>query len=241
MSQCQHPKMFKEDKGTLFLNFGKEEKEIDLACFSTDGSTLLTVREVGVASIWDTTSCAQIGEIRPTSPLTGTEMGGAGGARFKVYIESVALNNDGTLALLGLNDGTAGIFSTQNGVRLSTFHPPDTQPAESCRAIRAVAFSSDGKLALVGFLHRAVGVWNTGDHTLVQFLSNPYSDRLFTVPFFEETITTSVAASKDNCYVFAGFADMTATLWKLDSRKVVFKAFQHLEDILDVWVEAKII
>jgi len=237
MSQFQHPKMFSDSEGNLFLNFGEYGHEVELACFSADGTKLLIVKEVGVASIWDVASRAQIEEIRPTSPLVGREGASPLGNDFRIFIESVALNNDGSLALLGLNDGTAGIFSTQNGNRLSKFYPPGTNPAEEWGVIRAVTFSSDGSLALVGFPRRAVGVWNTYDHTLVQFLTGSHSDRLFGRPFVRDTLTSSVAASKDSRYVFAGFADMTATLWKLNSGEVVFEAYQHIEDIVDVWID----
>jgi WD40 repeat protein len=239
MSPYQHPKMFSDNQGNLFLNFGEYGQEVELACFSADGTRLLTVKDVGVASIWDVASQTQIGEIRPTSPLVGHEGSSSFGADFKVFIESVALNNEGTLALLGLNDGTAGIFSTQNGDRLSKLFPPNTNPAKNWELIRSVAFSPDGSLALVGFHRRAVGVWSTSDHTLIKFLTSPQSDRLFGIPFVRETLTTSVAASQDNGYVFAGFADMAATVWKLDSGEVVFHAHQHVEDITDLWIDDK--
>jgi WD40 repeat protein len=239
MSQYQHPKMFSDSKGNLFLNFGEYGHEVELACFSADGTKLLTLKEVGVASIWDTASREQIGEICPTSPLVGREGASPFGSNFKVFIESVALNNDGSLALLGLNDGTAGIFSTHNGERISKFYPPEPNPAEEWKVICAVTFSPDGSLALVGFHRRAVGVWNTVDHTLIKFLTSSQSDRLFGRPFVRDTLTTSVAASRDNCYVFAGFADMTATIWTLDSGKVVFEAHQHIEDIINLWIDGK--
>jgi WD40 repeat protein len=237
MSGIQHPKMFSDNKGNLFLNFGEYGQHVELACFSADGTRLLTVKDVGVASIWDAASQTQIGEIHPKSPLVGREGSSPFGSDFKVFIESVALNNDGSLALLGLNDGTAGIFSTQNGERISKFYPPGANPTEGWKVIRAVAFSADGSLALVGFDSRAVGVWSTVDHTLIKFLTSPYSDRLFGRPFVRETSTTSVAASQDNCYVFAGFGDMTAILWKLGSGEVVFEAHQHVEEIIDLWLD----
>ena len=188
MSQDQHPKMFSDNIGNLFLNFGEYGHEVELACFSADGTRLLTVKEVGIASIWDVASQTQVGEIHPTSPLVGREGASDFGSNFKVFIESVALNNDGSLALLGLNDGTVGIFSTHSGERIAKFYPPDTNPAIDWGVIRAVAFSPDGSLVLVGFLSRAVGVWNTLDHTLIKFLTSPYSDRLFSKPFAREII-----------------------------------------------------
>ena len=72
----------------------------------------MTVLDVGVARAWDVGSRTQVGKIRPTSLLTGKQGLTICKAGFAVFTESVALNHDGSLVLLGLNDGTAGIFST---------------------------------------------------------------------------------------------------------------------------------
>jgi WD40 repeat protein len=236
MDQLQHPKIFRDDEGNLFLNFGEYGHEIELACFSTDGTTLLVVKEVSVAVVWDVASRVQVGEIHPTSPLVGRTDASPVESQFRVFIESVALNTDGSLALLGLNDGTAGVFSTRDGNRLSTFHSPEIHPAAGWSVIRSVAFSSDGSLALVGFPQRTVGVWSAYDHSLVRVLTGSYPDRRSGTPFVRDTLTSSVSASKDNRYVFAGFVDMTATLWKLDSGEIVSEAYQHVETVLDLWV-----
>jgi WD40 repeat protein len=230
-----HPKIAVDDKGDLLLNFGRYGQEVELASFSSDGSRLVTVKEVGTATVWDVASLTPIIEISPASPLAGREGIGTWTGGFEVFIESVALNGDGSLALLGLNDGTAGIFSTKSGERLSTLYPPGTSPAEKWSVIRAVAFSPDGSLALVGFAHRALGVWNTSRHALVRFLTGFHSGRLFRVPTVRDTLTSSVAASANNRFAFAGYADMTATLWDLPTGEAVFEACQHAEEILDLW------
>lgn len=237
MSEIQHPKIYydSEDR-TLYLNFGEYGREIELACFSGDGTRLLTVKDVGVASIWDVASRTLLQEIRPTSSLAGREEASPFGSKFVVFIEAVALNNDGSLALLGLNDGTAGVFSTHDGTRLSTLYPPNTTPAEKWGVVRGVNFSPDGSLALVGFPRRSVGVWRVHDGTLVQFLSGFHAERLFRQPFVRDTLASTVAASHNNQYVFAGFADMTATLWNMTTQEVVFDAYQHVEKILGFWV-----
>jgi WD40 repeat protein len=236
MDELQHPKMFGDDEGSLFLNFGEYGQQVELACFSSDGTTLLVVKEVGMATVWDVASRVQVGAIHPTSPLVGRADASPFGIEFKVFIESVALNPDGSVALLGLNDGTAGIFSTRDGNRLSTFHLPDANPAEGWCVMRSVRFSLDGSLALVGFPRRTVGIWRTYDHTLVRLLTGSHSDRLFGTPVVRDTFTSTVTASNDNHYVFAGFVDMTATVWSLDSGEIVFEAYQHVENILDLWV-----
>lgn len=70
---------------------------------------LLTVKEVRLARIWDVTSCGQVAEIRPRSPLEG-QLGVAPTASpFQVFIESAALDRAEHI-LLGLNDAMAGVF-----------------------------------------------------------------------------------------------------------------------------------
>lgn len=54
MAEQQHPMMKVDDSGNLWLNFGEYGQEVELACFSKDGSRLLTVQEVGVAKVFDT-------------------------------------------------------------------------------------------------------------------------------------------------------------------------------------------
>ncbi|HMO21954.1 MAG TPA: hypothetical protein PKC98_13440, partial [Candidatus Melainabacteria bacterium] len=88
-----HPKMRVDEKGDLWLNFGEYGQEIEVASFSKDGSRLLTVEEVDVAKIWDTTTKEQVGEIRPTSPLSGkveSPLPVLPTQDFKVFIESAA-------------------------------------------------------------------------------------------------------------------------------------------------------
>lgn len=229
MSALEHPKIRHDSLGNLFLNFGEYGQEIELAAFSSDGAKLLTVQQVGTALIWNVASGLLTGQIKPSSPLEGTEKTAPVTGGFKVFIESAALSSNGTCALLGLNDGTAGIFSVETGERLSTFYPPDEKPAQDWRVIRAVGFSQDDSLAVVGFYNRSVGIWSVRDGSLIRFLNGQHADRLFSKPFVRDTMASSVAISQDNQYAFAGFADMTAAIWKLKSGECVFEAHQHVE------------
>jgi len=234
MKLPKHPKIQQNDVGDLFLNFGEYGQEIELACFSSDGTKLLTVKDVGLAEIWDLSSNALLRRIKPTSPLEDSDKAPTS-RPFKVFIESVALNPDGTLALLGLNDRTARLFSVESGDELTVFYEPDKQPSADWGVVRAVNFSPDGTLALVGFYGRSVGVWRVSDKTIVRLLTGLYADRLFHKPFVRDTMVSSVSATIDDRYVFAGFADMTATVWDLETGDVVFEAHDHVENILDVW------
>ena len=136
MLPIKHPKIFHDVQGNLLLNFGQYGHDVGLAAFSGDGTMLLTVQQVGTASIHDLSTGELICNIRPTSSLEGKKGLTIYTAEFRVFIEAAALNPDGTHALLGLNDGTAGIFSTASGERLSTFPLAQmTQPGETSLAV----------------------------------------------------------------------------------------------------------
>jgi WD40 repeat protein len=231
----QHPKIQTTPEGTLLLNFGDYGQQVDVAAISGDGRRVLTVRDVGTAQIWDAASGEQIGELRPDSPLCGTTGTAPMGDEFEVFIEAAALDRDGSTALLGLNDGTAGIFRVADGSRLATLHPPGKPPATEWGVIRAVAYSPDGTLALVGFPGRAVGVWSALGDRLVAFLAAPAGSKLVGRPFVRDSLVTAAAASADGRWVFAGCMDGTATIWELSTGEVVLEALEHAEDVLAVF------
>jgi WD40 repeat protein len=225
---------------TSRLSIKDHDHSIEIACFSADGSRLLTVREVGVAQIWDVASGSRIGEIRPTSPLEGRLDLGPWAGPFRVFIEAVALNHNGDLALLGLNDGTAGVFSLPDGSRLSTLHAPDTEHASSVQLVRAVTFSPDGSLVAVGFRSRSAGVWKTPGDELLRFLRKPGPGRWVTGRWWpRNTLVLSLSISEGNRYLFAGCGDTTATIWDLHTGVIVFDAFEHAEEILDLFVQGE--
>lgn len=239
MAFPKHPKIQQNDKGELLLNFGEYGQEIEVACFSGDGTRCLTVQEVGIAKIRNVDSNELVAQFQPLSPLEGSEEKSPMKGGFQVFIESAALNQDGSLALLGLNDGTARLYSVETKKEILTLNEPNTEPSQDWSVIRAVAFSPDGSLALVGFFSRSVGVWNVKEKTFVRLLSGSHENRLFKKPFVRDTMTSSISATDDNKYVFAGFADMTATVWNLESGEPVFDAYNHVEKILDVWCDGE--
>ena len=116
---------------------------------------------------------------------------------------------------------TIGFWRTHH-VGTDGVDPQWKQMLQEFKVIRVVTFSPDCSLALISFHRRAVGVWSTSDNTLIKFLTSQHPDRVFGGPFVHDTLTTSVTASNNNCYIFAGFADMAATVWKLDSGEVIF-------------------
>jgi WD40 repeat protein len=233
MDDHQHPKMKVDEAGNLWLNFGQYGQEVELACFSKDGSRLLTVEEVGVAKIFDTESSELISEIRPTSALTGNAKSPTT-SEFEVYIEAAALNTDGKLALLGLNDGTAGVFEVSTGKRLSTLFQKDAPP-EHWELIRAVNFSNDSSMALVGFYDRTVGVWDTTGEQLIARLRPDNAELYYSKDAWgRESLVSSVAASADNRYVFVGCMDFTCSIWDLEIKETVFTATEYKEEIICV-------
>lgn len=233
MDDHQHPKMKVDEAGNLWLNFGQYGQEVELACFSKDGSRLLTVEEVGVAKIFDTESSELIGEIRPVSELTGSDKSPTT-REFEVYIEAAALDTDGKHALLGLNDGTAGVFEVATGKRLSTLFQKEAPP-EHWELIRAVNFSNDGTMAIVGFYDRTVGVWNNTGEKLIAQLCPDNAEMYYSKDAWgRESLVTSVAASADNRYVFVGCMDFTCSIWDLEKHETVFSATEYKEEVITV-------
>lgn len=233
MAEHQHPMMKVDESGNLWLNFGEYGQEVELACFSKDGSRLLTVEKVGVAKIFDTETSELVGEIRPVSDLAGSDKSPTT-KEFEVYIEAVALDSKGELALLGLNDGTAGVFEVSTGKRLSTLFQNETPP-EHWELIRAVNFSNDGSIALVGFYNRTVGVWNnTGEQLLAKLRPNS-ADLFFSKEIWgRDSLVSSVAASADNRYVFVGCSDYTCIIWDLEKQKPVYTATEYREETINI-------
>ncbi len=229
-----HPKIQHDEQGNLLLNFGDYGKSIEVASFSGDGSKLLTVQEVRVAKIWDLASGNQVGEITPTSPLEGSKSGPTA-SPFIVFIESSALNSDGSLALLGLNDGTAGVFRVSDNKRLSVLQVKEGE--YSWGVIRAVNYSHDGSLAVVGFFGRKIGIWDSIGENLVAMLSPKETDRLFGTSFVRDTMISSITVSQDNHFIFAGNADMTACVWDLRTKTTVMEAYEHAEKIIQIHVK----
>lgn len=226
-----HPKIQKDDFNNLLLNFGDYGEEVEVAAISGNGRRILTVREVGIARVWDAESGDLIAEIQAESPLSGTKDTAPVGGGFKVFIESAALNRDGSYALLGLNDGTAVVFDVDGGPTMqSILHPPNQAPGTQFGVIRAVKYSTDD-LAVVGFSRRCVGVWSTDGSKQIAFL-DPVSDRLVGSPFVRDTLISSVDVSADGRYVFAGASDMTAFIFDIESGNVVFEATEHAEKII---------
>lgn len=231
MAEHQHPMMKVDESGNLWLNFGEYGQEVELACFSKDGSRLLTVEKVGVAKVFDTETSELVGEIRPVSDLAGSDKSPTTKA-FEVYIEAVALDSKGQLALLGLNDGTAGVFEVSTGKRLSTLLQNETPP-EHWELIRAVNFSNDGSLALVGFYNRTVGVWNTTGEQLIAKLRPNSADLFFSKELWgRDSLVSSVAASADNRYIFVGCSDYTCIIWDLEEQKPVYTATEYREETI---------
>jgi len=232
LKRPDHPKFRMGADGTLWLNFGAHGQEVEVASISGDGRRILTVQQVGKARIWDSESGTLVGTVCPDSPLAGTTGSYPTAEPFKVFIESAALNKDGSLALLGLNDTTAGVFRVADGVRLAVLHPPGEKPAAEWGVIRAVAYSADFSLALVGFEGRRVGVWSEDGRHPVAFLAAPSGRRLVREPFVRDTLVSSVATSSDGKSLFVGCADMSFAIWDLDSKRLVLEALEHAEETL---------
>lgn len=239
-----HPKFQTTAFGELLLNFGEYGREIEVAAFSGDGRRLLTVHDVGTAHVWDTESRELLQEIRPKSPLDGTDVGPTT-SPFQTFIESAALNPDGSLALLGLNDGSACVFSTKSAERMSRVKEPHLEPEPACKAlaeerwevIRAVCFSPDGTLIAIGHFDRRVSIWDGIGKRFIQHL-RPLSSQRFVSQGAQVrgTLVSSVGISSNNRYVFAGSADGVACIWDMESNSIVLNGVEHAAKIIEMFV-----
>lgn len=230
-----HPRFRTNPSGEVYL----ECSWIDVAAFSGDGRRLLTVDDVGTAHIWDVECRDLIQEICPKSPLEGTDAAPAPNAGpFRMFIESAALNVDGSLALLGLNCGSAGVFSTESGEQLSRIKEPrpDSVP-KLFELVRAICFSPDDTLLAVGHPHRGVSVWDSTGSRCLHHLC-PVSGRRFVrrEAWGRDTLVCSVHISSDNRYVFAGSADGVACIWDLQTNSTVLEAVDHAASIVALFV-----
>jgi WD40 repeat protein len=230
-----HPKFRKDDKGNLLLNFGSYGEEVEVAAISGDGRRVLTVRDVGVAQVWDVEGGTLVAEIKPESPLSGSVGTAPGTGPFVVFVEAAALSQDGSLALLGLNDGTAVVYRVEGAVLLSILHPPDNKPGGEWGVIRAVRYSAAGNRAMVGFPSRSVGVWSADGSRLIRFLAAPLANRLVAEPFVRDTLVSAVASSTDERFVFGGAVDQTAAVFDVASGAAVVEANDHAEGILTIF------
>jgi WD40 repeat protein len=211
----------------LRLKFSQLDRRSRLTAVSGDGSRLLTVAGVDMAHVWDLATGEKVSEFRPTSSLDGRVGIVSATEEFRTFIESSDLNVDGTRALLGLNDRTAVVFDVASGREVARLRSHGTEVAEAWGFVRAVAFSPDGMLALVGFYRRQVGVWSGDGSRLGALLQAAEPDRLVGSGYRHGPVVSRVAVSHDNAYVFAGCMDMTAFVWQLATKTVVFEAMEH--------------
>lgn len=229
-----HPKIQQDEQDDPQLNVGYYGQRVAVACFTNDGSRVLTVRNVGIAQIWDTATGALVGELHPDSPFVspGNDPNG-----FKVFIESASLSLDGLYALLGLNDNTAGIYEISSARRLATLHLPEQKPATSWGRVRAVAYSPDGSKVAIGFDNRNVGIWDSTGSTCLAILRDPFpSKEYLRAEGRYPLLVSSVSFGTDSRYLFVRYADGSVSLWDFLTYELVFSAIEHTERIIAVQI-----
>lgn len=219
--QSMSSKLKLTSNSVLGLSGFEPYKECQFAEFSGDGSRLLTVQESedGIARLWSCESGLQICTLEPTSMLTGRDdLSIAVSEPFAVFIESIALDMTGRYALLGLNDGTAGVFDCETGERLSVMHLEEALPTDY-GTVRSVAFSKDGSLTLAVFPGGRVGVFDGNGGVLLGVLSSPSRQRRGKI--------VSLSVSEDGEYVFAGLSTSEAYLWRVSDFSLVSHSIDH--------------
>ncbi len=207
--------------------------EVRVAAFSGNGRRLLTTREVGTASVVDLRTNHVVGVIRPESAVAASR------DAFKVYVESAALDTTGELALLGLNDGTAGLFRVADGRRLHKFIPEDDRSLSMRSVVRAVAFSATGDLIAIGFRAGRVGVWRTRDGALLARLGPSRCPSPGRWDGREGGLVCSVSFSSDGNHVFGGCHGGFAALWELADGEIIRDAVDQTETVRAILVRGE--
>ena len=226
----------KRELKTMPSVFRKHANEIDVAAISADGKIVLTVANWGEANVYDIHSGEEKCAISPLSPLHEKTEAPTGYGTFYTAIDSAALNDDGSLALLGLNDGSAVAYSTSSGECLATLrHKEEIDFA----VIRAVRFSHNGQLAAVGFCDRTVGLWSTEDWSLIDYLQPQECEQMYREPFCRDTLACSLSFSQDDRHLFVGNADGSALTWALSNKEIVFEAKHHVEEVIAIHATEK--
>jgi WD40 repeat protein len=203
-----------------------------LAAFSGDGRRVLTVYHVGCAEIWDVGTGTLLSTIHPTSPLAGSSFGMV---PFQVFIESAVLDRTGAYALLGLNDGTAGVFHVATGERCCTLARPAHPPGTGWQAIHAVIYSPDGAWIAVGFPNRTVGIWNAVTFELHAFLHDPHAHRAYTsYPADLAHMVIALVFSSRQPTLCVQYADHTAVIWEYQQQIVLHHLHEYAEEIIAV-------
>lgn len=241
-----HPKVSLDGSGILRLGFGDYGQDVEVAAISSDGARVLTVREVGIARIYDIESGKLLATLEPTSPLTGSDAAPSS-APFSVFIESADLNPDGSVAVLGLNDGSCHLYDVGAGTLIARLKEPiDLLPRNELRRllaegpldkwelVRCVAVSPDGRLLAIGHFKSAVSVWHMANQELCAYF-RPLEKHAATGESMPRSgFVTSISFSRDSHFLFAGTSDGAAFIWDIINETMVFSATRHTSKTLAI-------
>jgi WD40 repeat protein len=135
-------------------------------------------------------------------------------------VESLAIWNDGRLAVTGCSDNILRLWNLDTGELIREF-AGHTNPANNYLSIESVQFSPDGQFILSASVDGTARLWdvNTGE----------------TVRIFQHGGSVLFAAiSPDGKYVLTGGSDRTARLWDLATGNRVRTLVGHTDTIYAV-------
>lgn len=207
------------------------EQRMVLAAFSGDGGSVITLHGAHDIFVWDTYSGERKLAMGFPSKLPGRPKG------HRLYVESVRLNHDGREALIGFNDGTAGLFDVATGDRLLSVELPDSIPeAERYGNVRAVNFSSDESLLLVGFHNRKVGIFDRVSNRLTHFyhFPNPLVDYSYRLSGPLGANARHISITEDNRYLFVAYIDLGVVIWDVENNRYARNLYEHGQEFQDI-------
>jgi WD40 repeat protein/ABC-type branched-subunit amino acid transport system substrate-binding protein len=182
-------KVWDARSGRELLSLAGHQAAIDQVALSPDGQRLATASRDGTARIWD------LRPSREALTLVNRSTGGANLLREDgPQAGQIALSDDGTRLLAGLEDGSARVWDTRTGGEALTLSGHQGK-------VWSAAISRDGSRLATGGSNGTVCVWDavTGD-------------LLWTGSARGDTVV-AVAFSPDDTLLAGASADGTAQLW----------------------------
>ncbi|MHB0936072.1 MAG: hypothetical protein ACYDCO_14195 [Armatimonadota bacterium] len=222
------------DEGMVVLQFpeGLPKHVVYQAAFSGEEKRVLAIRE-NDACLFDTMTGALISRF---SLAACRDLCKTAADRKRLYLTALALNGDGSQALLGFSSGDSFRIETASGTLLQIFPLPDavkeTPPQigspDNPWSVHALTFSPDDTLFAIAYTHRYIDVWRTSDGTLEISLHPPAS---LSSPMTWWEWTCSLNITPDNHYLFFAGRDRVAGIWDLLSQELVLEGADHADRI----------
>lgn len=139
-------------------------------------------------------------------------------------VSDISLSADGKVVLTGSLDGTARLWSLENGQHLYTFRHDDiqgyttgTRPA----SIRSVALTANGSMVLTGSDDGTARLWSAESGKVIHTFEHTWHAEVEGYSFDLPDRVNVVAVSPDGAYALTGTLGGAVKLWSLDTGQLV--------------------